>query len=72
MDFEKKKLCHSGMEAENIMVPNASQDIQWLLSILNDLELPQTLPIIIYENNIPCIKLAENEKKYYHGVNIFP
>lgn len=36
--------------------------MQWLLTILQDLDLKQALPIVIYEDKISCIKLSKNDK----------
>lgn len=66
----------SSTEAEYVCASIASQEIIWLLELLNDLELHQQTPITLYEDNLSAIKLTENEKaqtkikhinvKYHH------
>lgn len=53
MPIKKTKMRRSSStEAENISASTATQKVMWLLSILNDLELPQQLLIAVCEDNI--------------------
>lgn len=41
----------------------ASQEIIWILKLLEDLNLPQKQPITLYENNNSYIKIIETNKQ---------
>ena len=52
----------SSAEAEYVSAASAAQEITWLLNLLKDLDLDQTLPILLYEDNISTIKMITSEK----------
>ncbi|XP_046391667.1 secreted RxLR effector protein 161-like [Ischnura elegans] len=52
----------STTEAEYVSAASASQEGVWLRQLLHDLGEVQNEPIIIYEDNQGCIKIASNEK----------
>jgi len=52
----------SSTEAEYVSAAYASQEVIWIRQLLDDLGLPATHPISLYEDNQGCIKLAASEK----------
>jgi len=52
----------SSTEAEYISAAYASQEAVWLRQLLDDLGVPVTHPVVMYEDNQGCIKLASSEK----------
>jgi hypothetical protein len=52
----------SSTEAEYISAANAALEILWLKDLMRDLDLDQRNPIILYEDNQSCIKLAQSER----------
>lgn len=52
----------SSAEAEYISAANATQEILWITKLLEDLDMPQTLPITLFEDNQSCIKMIESPK----------
>lgn len=60
MEFREVKFCGSiSNVAEYIVASSAAQEMQCLLTLYQDLDIEQTLPIVIYEDHISCIKLSE-------------
>ena len=55
----------SHLKLNIVSAATASQEAKWLIMLLEELDLPQLLPINIYEDNQEVIKLAESEK--YHS-----
>ncbi|GBM10854.1 Copia protein [Araneus ventricosus] len=54
----------SSTEAEYVSTDNAAQEVIWLINLTKDLDLPQPLPVTIYEGNQFCIKLSESPKHH--------
>ncbi|GBN19276.1 Copia protein [Araneus ventricosus] len=52
----------SSTEAEYVSAANTAQVIVWLINLTKDLDLPQPLPVTIYEDNQSCIKLSQSDK----------
>ncbi|GBM97221.1 Retrovirus-related Pol polyprotein from transposon TNT 1-94 [Araneus ventricosus] len=48
----------SSTEAEYVSAANTAQVVIWLINLTKDLDLPQSLPVTIYEDNQSCIKLS--------------
>ncbi|GBM41699.1 Retrovirus-related Pol polyprotein from transposon TNT 1-94 [Araneus ventricosus] len=48
-------------EAEYIYT---AQVVIWLINLTKDLDLPQSLPVTIYEDNQSCIKLSQSDKHH--------
>ncbi|GBN11147.1 Retrovirus-related Pol polyprotein from transposon TNT 1-94 [Araneus ventricosus] len=55
----------SSTEAEYVSAANTAQVVIWLINLTKDLDLPQSLPVTIYEDNQSCIKLSQSDK--YHS-----
>ena len=56
----------SSMEAEYMAVSLATQQIIWLRSFLNELDMPQTKPTILYVDNQGTIKYSNNGTNHGH------
>ncbi|GBN11222.1 Retrovirus-related Pol polyprotein from transposon TNT 1-94 [Araneus ventricosus] len=54
----------SSTEAEKVSAANTAQVVVWLINRTKDLDLPQSLPITIYEDNQSCIKLSQSDKHH--------
>lgn len=52
----------SSTEAEFISIAQGSLELQWIISLVEDLGLKQTLPIKTFEDNQSVIKITECEK----------
>lgn len=60
----KKQTCValSSAEAEYIALTEGCRELKHMLTLLEDLDLKQSLPVPIYEDNQSTIKLAQSEK----------
>ncbi|GBN12713.1 Retrovirus-related Pol polyprotein from transposon TNT 1-94 [Araneus ventricosus] len=54
----------SSTEAEYVSAANTAQVVVWLINLTKDLDLPQSLPVTIYEDNQSCIKLSQSDKHH--------
>ncbi|GBM94622.1 Retrovirus-related Pol polyprotein from transposon TNT 1-94 [Araneus ventricosus] len=54
----------SSTEAEYVSAANTAQVVVWLTNLTKDLDLPQCLPVTIYEDNQSCIKLSQSDKHH--------
>jgi hypothetical protein len=52
----------SSAESEYISAANAAQEVQWMLTLLEDLKMKQTLPIKLYNDNKSCIIFSQTVK----------
>ena len=62
---KQKSVSVLSAEAECISSVTDSQETNWLIMFLEELDLPQSFPINIYEDNQAITKLGESEK--YHS-----
>lgn len=60
----------SSTEAEFISASSAAQQLEWLIEVFKYLNLNQILPVTIYEDNIPCIRLSDSDKHQVRSKNI--
>ncbi|XP_075158045.1 uncharacterized protein LOC142231315 [Haematobia irritans] len=60
----RKQTCvsRSSTEAEFISLSEACKEAIWLRRLLNDMEISQTSPTVIYEDNQSCLRLIKEEK----------
>ena len=54
----------SSAEAEYISAANATTEIIWLVKLLQELDMEQTLPIVLFEDNQSTIKLIQSDKHH--------
>lgn len=59
----------SSTEAELISLCNAAKEGIWIARLLDELKIP-TKPFIIYEDNIPCIRIAEEPREHQRTKHI--
>lgn len=60
MVFEETKLCAlSSTETEYIAASSDTQEVLWLLTVFQDFDLEQTLPILIDDDNISYMKVIQ-------------
>ena len=52
----------SSTEAEYIALAETAKELIWVRKLLEDFEMLQEEPVIVYEDNQSCIKLVDNEK----------
>jgi transposase InsO family protein len=52
----------SSTESEYISAAQAGMEIQWLILLMKDLGLEQSLPVTLYEDNKSCIIISQNSK----------
>ena len=52
----------SSAEAEYVFAAHATQELQWLISLLDDLDMPQELPIKLFKDNQSCIKMIQHSE----------
>lgn len=50
-------MAQSSAESEYVVVVSATQELIGLIKLLEDFNLPQKLPFIIYEDNISCMNM---------------
>ena len=50
----------SSTEAEYIAACNATQELMWLNKIIVDMNVPESLPVKLFEDNQGCISMSKN------------
>ncbi|GBN50133.1 hypothetical protein AVEN_103991-1 [Araneus ventricosus] len=54
----------SSTKVEYVSAANTAQVVVWLTNLTKDLDLSQSLPVTIYEDNQSCIKLSQSNKHH--------